>query len=76
MYTLIVIATSTALGSFGSLPACHAAIRQIYTQKLDPYHTVPAETLKQVIDLQMRYSAPRDYICLNTEKSPAAPEKQ
>ena len=73
MYTLMVIATSTALGIFNSLPACRSAIRQIYTQKLDPYHTMPPDTLKQVIDLQMRYSAPRDYVCLKMDEA-AAPK--
>ena len=76
MYTLIVIATSTALGTFSSLPACRTAIRQIYTQKLDPYHTIPPETLKQVVDLKMRYSAPRDYVCLRMEKAVVARVKR
>ena len=67
MYTLMVIATSTALGTFSSLPACRSAIRQVYTQKMDPYHTIPPETIKQVIDIKMRYSAPRDYVCLKMD---------
>ena len=76
MYTLVVIATFTALGTFSSLPACRSAIRQIYTQKLDPYHTIPPETVKQVIDLKMRYSAPRDYVCLKMDKAAAAKVKR
>jgi hypothetical protein len=76
MFTLMVIATSTAVGTFTSLPACQAAIRQIYTQKLDPYQSIPPETLKQVIDLQMRYSAPKDYVCLRTNQPPISDKKR
>ena len=64
VYTLLVLATSTAIGSFRTLPACQAAIRQIYVQKLDPYRMMPPATLKQVVDIQMRYSAPKEYVCL------------
>lgn len=64
MFTLLVLATSTAIGDYRTQSACQAAIRQIYTQKLDPYHLMPRDTLKQVIDMQMRYSAPKEYACL------------
>jgi hypothetical protein len=40
---------------------------------MDPYHTIPPETIKQVIDIQMRYSAPRDYVCLKMDEA-AAPK--
>jgi len=64
MFTLIALATLTALGDYRSQSACQAAIRQIYTQKADPYQLMPTDTLRQVVDLQMRYSAPREYACI------------
>jgi hypothetical protein len=63
MYILIVLATMTNLGTYPTQARCEAAVRNIYEQKLDPYHLIPPETLKQVIDLQMRYSAPKEYLC-------------
>lgn len=64
MFTLLALATSTAIADYRTLTECRAAIRQIYTQQVDPYHLMPRDTLKQVVDLQMRYSAPKDYVCL------------
>lgn len=64
MFTLFILATSTAIGDFSSLTACQAAIRQIYTQKADPYRIMPAVELKKLIDSQMRYNAPKDYVCI------------
>lgn len=64
MFTLLALATSTAIGDYRTHSACQAAIRQIYTQKADPYQLMPPDILKQVVDLQMRYSAPKEYACL------------
>lgn len=64
MFILLALATSTAIGDYRKLAECEAAIRQIYTQQVAPYHLMPRDNLKQVVDMQMRYSAPKDYVCL------------
>ena len=73
MYILIALLTMTNLGAYPTQARCEAAVRGIYEQKLDPLHLIPPETLKEVIDLQMRYSAPRDYVCLKMDEA-AAPK--
>ena len=64
MFTLLALATSTVIGNYRTRPACEAAIRQIYIQKADPYRMMKRDTLKQIVDLQMRFSAPKEYLCL------------
>lgn len=63
MYVLIALLTMTNLGTYPTETRCMAAIRSIYEQKTDPYHLMDHATLKRVTDLQMRYSAPREYRC-------------
>lgn len=63
MFTLIVLATMTNLGTFPTQARCEAAIRSIYEQKVDPYQMIPQPTLKKVIDVQMKYDAPLKYRC-------------
>jgi hypothetical protein len=63
MFTLIVLATMTNLGSYPTQARCEAAIRGIYEQRIDPYDMMDRATLKRVVDLKMRYSAPREYRC-------------
>ncbi len=63
MFTLIVLATMTNLGSYPTQARCKAAIRGIYEQRIDPYDMMDRATLKRVVDLKMRYSAPREYRC-------------
>lgn len=63
MYTLIVLATMTSLGSFTSQASCQSAVRHIYEQKIDPYQMMAQPMLKQVVDMKMKYNAPREYRC-------------
>ena len=63
MFTLIVLATMTNLGTFPTQARCEAAIRSIYEQKVDPYQMIPQPTLNKVIDVQMKYDAPLKYRC-------------
>ena len=63
MFILIVLATMTNLGTYPTQARCEAAVRSIYEQKLDPYHMMNAATLKKVVDMQVRYSAPTEYRC-------------
>jgi hypothetical protein len=32
-------------------------------QKLDPYNMIDAKKKKEVVDIQMRYRAPKEYRC-------------
>lgn len=63
MFTLIVLATMTNLGSYPTQARCEAAIRGIYEQKVDPYQMMNQASLKKVVDIQMKYSAPKQYRC-------------
>lgn len=63
MYVLIALLTMTNLGNYPTQARCEAVIRSIYEQKTDPYHLMDRATLKRVTDLQMRYSAPKEYRC-------------
>ena len=63
MFTLIVLATMTNLGSYPTQARCEAAIRGIYEQKIDPFQMMSQTTLKSVIDIQIKYDAPTRYRC-------------
>lgn len=63
MFTLIVLLTHTTLGTYPTQARCEAAVRHIYEQKLDPYRQLPKDVLKSLIDDQMRYVAPTEYLC-------------
>ena len=63
MYILIVLATMTNLGTYPTKTRCETAVRQIYEQRLDPYHLTNSVTLKKIVDSQMKYSAPTEYRC-------------
>lgn len=63
MYILIVLATMTNLGTYPSQVRCETAIRQLYEQKIDPYHQLDRKMLKEVVDFNMQYDAPRKYRC-------------
>ena len=63
MYTLIALLTMTTLGSYPTQARCEAAVRQIYAQKLDPLNMMAAKQKNQILDIQMKYRAPREYRC-------------
>lgn len=63
MYILIVLLTMTTLGNYSTQAKCEAAVRQIYTQQIDPYGTMKPADLKKVVDLQMKVSYPVEYRC-------------
>lgn len=63
MYTLIALLTMTTLGSYPTQARCEAAVRQIYIQKIDPYNVIPASQKKKILDIKMKYSAPKEYRC-------------
>ena len=60
---LIALLTNTNLGTYNSVNSCQSAIRAIYTQRIDPYGYMDQRTRKQVVDLQMKYAAPKEYRC-------------
>lgn len=63
MYTLIALLTMTTLGTYPTQARCEAAVRQIYAQKLDPLNVMAAKQKNQVLDIQMKYRAPKEYRC-------------
>lgn len=63
MYILIALVTMTTLGSYPTQARCEAAVRQIYTQKVDPYNVMDPAVRRQVVNIKMQYSAPREYRC-------------
>lgn len=63
MYILIALLTMTTLGTYPTQASCEDAVRQIYMQKLDPYNVIPSKQKKEILDIKMKYSAPREYRC-------------
>lgn len=63
MYTLIALLTMTTLGTYPTQARCEAAVRQIYAQRLDPYNLIGPAQKKQILDIKMKYNAPREYRC-------------
>jgi hypothetical protein len=63
MHILIVLATMTNLGTYPTQARCEAAVRSIYEQRLDPYRLLPKAALKSLLDNQMQYVAPTEYLC-------------
>lgn len=63
MYTLIALLTMTTLGTYPTQARCEAAVRQIYAQKLDPFNMMGAKQKNEILDIQMKYRAPREYRC-------------
>ena len=63
MYILIALISMTNLGSYHTKARCEAAIRQIYDQQLDPYHLISPAQKKEILDIQMKYRAPKEYRC-------------
>lgn len=63
MYTLIALLTMTTLGTYPTQARCETAVRQIYAQKLDPYNLIGPAQKKQILDIKMKYNAPREYRC-------------
>ena len=63
MFILIALATMTNIGTFPTQARCETAVRHIYEQKADPYQLMPQDTLKKVLDIQMKYSAPKEFRC-------------
>lgn len=63
MYVLIALLTMTNLGNYPTQARCEAAVRQIYAQKLDPLNVMATNQKNQILDIQMKYRAPREYRC-------------
>lgn len=63
MYTLIALLTMTTLGTYPTQARCEAAVRQIYSQKIDPYNLISPAQKKEILDIQMKYRAPKEYRC-------------
>lgn len=63
MYILIALLTMTNLGTFPTQARCEAAVRQIYNQQIDPYNLISPAQKKEILDIQMKYKAPREYRC-------------
>ena len=53
----------TNLGTYPTQARCEAAVRSVYEQRLDPYRLLSKAALKSLLDNQMRYVAPTEYLC-------------
>ena len=53
----------TNLGTYPTQARCEAAVRQIYNQQIDPYNLISPAQKKEILDIQMKYKAPREYRC-------------
>ena len=65
-FVLIALLTNTQVGEYRTMENCQYAIRSIYEQKVDPLQFLRKNDpvrFKQIIDIRMKYSAPREYIC-------------
>lgn len=63
MYVLIALATMTNLGTFPTQARCQVAIRHIYEQKIDPYQLMTQPALNKVVDMKVKYAAPKEFRC-------------
>lgn len=63
MYVLIALLTMTNLGTYPTQARCEDAIKQIYAQQMDPYGMMDPIAKQKILNLQMKYSAPRQYRC-------------
>lgn len=63
MYILIALLTMTTLGTYPTQAHCEDAVRQIYSQKIDPYNLISPAQKKEILDIQMKYKAPKEYRC-------------
>ena len=63
MYVLIALLTMTNLGTYPTQARCEAAVRQIYSQRIDPYNLISPAQKREILDIQMKYKAPREYRC-------------
>jgi hypothetical protein len=63
MYILIALLTMTTLGTYPTQARCEDAVRQIYSQKIDPYNLISPAQKKEILDIQMKYKAPKEYRC-------------
>lgn len=63
MYVLIALLTMTNLGTYPTQARCEAAVRQIYSQRIDPYNLISPAQKREILDIQMRYRAPKEFRC-------------
>ena len=63
MFVLIVLATMTNLGTYPTQARCETAIKQIYAQQMDPYGMMDPAVKQRMLNLKMKYVAPREYRC-------------
>lgn len=63
MFILIALATMTTLGNYPTQTKCETAIRQIYEQKINPYGYIDAKTVNKLLDIKMKWDAPKEYRC-------------
>jgi len=65
-FVLIALLTNTQLGEYRSMESCQATIRAIYEQRVDPLKIMrqkDPKTFKRIIDIHMKYSSPREFLC-------------
>lgn len=63
-FVLIALITNTMLGTYPTEQSCKNAIRSMYDRRVDPLRVMDNDIRRQVVDLNMKYSAPKEYICI------------
>lgn len=63
-FILVALLTNTTLGTYSTQAQCQSAVRQIYEQKMDPYHTIPVADKTRLLKIVMQYEAPKKYVCV------------
>ncbi len=64
MFVLIALLTDTMMGTYSTQRSCQNAIRSVYERKVDPMNMMDPKIRVQVVNLKMKYSAPKEYICI------------
>lgn len=65
MYDLVFLISMTLVSpNHNSLASCQNAIRQIYTQQVDPLKVMSTQDLKTNVDIKIKWQAPKEFICV------------
>jgi SpoVK/Ycf46/Vps4 family AAA+-type ATPase len=65
MYTLVLLANMTLLGTYANMASCQNAMHEIYAVKMNP-HGKRLPEVDEAIKARMQYS--KDYVCLPVSK--------
>lgn len=64
MFVLIALVSNTMLGTYPTEKRCMDATRAIYERRIDPMQVMQPKVKGQLLDIYMKYTAPREYLCI------------